>query len=285
MVSEVPCTDCELTALHYSCLEFLSGWIPRRESRRDCPSGCESAARTGSWLARSWRCLCPRRTRVGWVLDSWLRHSQWHGLESQWRLTWHQSSGLTCWCICSGKELCYLPGNHSKEYHAFDVEERDWAKGANSTPMESPLPWVSRPHQPCTILVRHIVPARLFVENRWAVPEKVGQFLYSLKEMPFNPGALQVRALRINSHIAGARMAWKGLPALLMLGYCPLMPAVLWMCFCEMIFKFFLGDIKSATLGCGEEFLFKGVWIPVEGFPGFTLLFPPFPVVFSSEEE
>ena len=42
-----------------------------------------------------------------------------------------------------------------------------------------------------------------------------------------------------------------------------------------MVFKFLLGDVKSATLGCGEELLSEGVWIPVEGFPGFTLLFPP----------
>ena len=29
MVSECPCAACELIVLHYSGLEFLSGWIPR----------------------------------------------------------------------------------------------------------------------------------------------------------------------------------------------------------------------------------------------------------------
>ena len=67
-------------------------------------------------------------------------------------------------------------------------------------------PWVSGLDQPGTIHVRRILPTRLFVEDRRAVPwHAVGQFLCSLKEMPVNRGALQAQALRINSRASYSR--------------------------------------------------------------------------------
>ena len=120
----------------------------------------------------------------------------------------------------------------------------------------------------------------------------VGQFLYSLEDMPFNPVALQAQTLRINVRASSRRSppdlkGISGSPNDVMpsIGGNRTSPRGLDM-FCEVSFKIFLRiSRRPPTFGCCEELLNKSIWIPVERFPAFTLLFPSLPVVFCSGED
>ena len=98
------------------------------------------------------------------------------------------------------EEWCHPPGNHSKENIAFNVEERDWVKGAQSNQIL--LPGFPDPTSYTQLLCNgsHQVPCRRLNSSS----RTVGQFLDSLKEMPFSPGVLQAWALWINSRASNS---------------------------------------------------------------------------------
>ena len=83
-----------------------------------------------------------------------------------------QPSGLTCWCTCSGGAMMSFAWRLLRRKSCL----RCWGErlGERSPLQWSSPPWVSRPHQPGTILVWRILPARLFVEGKRAVPGQLG---------------------------------------------------------------------------------------------------------------
>ena len=83
-----------------------------------------------------------------------------------------QPSVLTCRCTCSGGGMKSFAWWLLRRKSCL----RRWGErlGERSPLQWSSPPWVSRPHQPGTILVRGILPARLFVEGKRAVPGQLG---------------------------------------------------------------------------------------------------------------
>ena len=183
------------------------------------------------------------------------------------------------------EEWSHLPGDYSKENLAFDVEERDWARGAHSNGallLGYPDPISQAPFL-CEV---SFPPGSLWKANElfqdsWAI-------LVELEEdtiQPWGaagtgfanklPGLIQPEST-CSERVSGSSNG--GMPSIVGSG---------------TSFRgseyVFLRWSSSSCWGMSSRPILVAVKsfleIPVEGFPGFTLLFPPLPVVFSSGED